>query len=47
MTILYTMTLVGLLGLALHMEWYWMAGGVAALFLFSILYTRRRSRTGA
>jgi hypothetical protein len=34
MTILRTMLLVALLGIALHFELYWAAGGIVALFLF-------------
>lgn len=44
MTILYTMTLVGLLGLALHFELYWVAGGLVLLFVFLQWFTRRRPR---
>ena len=34
MTILRTMTLVALLGIALHLELYWAAGAIVALYLF-------------
>ena len=44
MTIVQTMTLVGLLGLTMHLELYWVAGGVALIFLFGIWYGRRASR---
>ena len=43
MTIIYTMTLVGLLGLALHFELYWVAGAIVVLFLVVTWFTRRRS----
>jgi hypothetical protein len=41
MTIFYTMTLVGLLGLALHFELYWLAGGIVVLYL-SLLWLWRK-----
>jgi hypothetical protein len=44
MTIIYTMTLVGLLGLALHFELYWVAGCIVALFFLLVWFTRRASR---
>ena len=44
MTIFYTMTLVGLLGLALHFELYWVAGALVLVFLFLLWFTGRRSR---
>jgi hypothetical protein len=44
MTILYTMVLVGLLGLALHFELYWAAGALVVLYLFLLWFTRRSSR---
>ena len=50
LTIVQTMTLVGLLGLTMHLEFYWMAGVVAAIFLFGIWASRRagrRERAGA
>ena len=46
LTIVQTMTLIGLLGLTMHLEFYWMAGGVAAIFLFGIWASRRAGRSG-
>ena len=34
----------GLLGLAMHLEIYWLAGVVAAIFVFGVWYGRRASR---
>lgn len=48
MTIIYTMALVGLLGLALHFELYWAAGLVVAVYLYgqwSAWRAARRRRT--
>ena len=44
MTIVQTMALVGLFGLAMHLELYWIAGGLVAIFLFGIWCGRRKSR---
>ena len=44
LTIVQTMTLVGLLGLTMHLELYWLAGVVAAIFLFGIWAGRRAAR---
>ena len=43
MTIFYTMTLVGLLGLALHFGLYWAAAGIIALYL-SLLWLLRKKQ---
>ena len=47
MTIIQTMTLLGLLGLAMHLELYWMAGIVAVIFVFGVWYGRRAARRRA
>jgi hypothetical protein len=39
MTIIKTMFMVGLLGLALHLELYWVAGGLVVLFLLLVWFT--------
>ena len=44
MTIFYTMTLVGLLGLALHFELYWVAAGIVALFVLSSWLGRKKKQ---
>lgn len=46
LTIVQTMTLIGLLGLTMHLELYWMAGVVTAIFLFGIWAGRRAARRG-
>ena len=47
MTIVQTMTLLGLLGLTMHLELYWMAGIVAAIFVFGVWCGRRAARRPA
>jgi len=47
MTIIQTMTLIALFGLAMHLEFYWIAGGVAAVFLFGVWAGKRAARRGA
>lgn len=44
MTILYTMILVGLLGLALHLKLYWAAGAVVVVFVVGKWLTARSAR---
>ena len=46
MTIVQTMTLIALFGLTMHLEFYWIAGVVAAIFLFGIWAGRRATRHG-
>jgi hypothetical protein len=43
MTIIYTMTLVGLLGLALHFELYWVSAGIVVFFLFLMWRSSRKA----
>jgi hypothetical protein len=43
MTIIYTMALVGLLGLALHFGLYWVSGGIVVLYLFLLWRSSRRA----
>ena len=45
MTVIGTMTLVGLLGLALHFAYYWAAGGIVALFVLLVILSKRASRS--
>lgn len=47
MTIIQTMSLLGLLGLAMHLELYWMAGIVAFIFVLGVWYGRRAARRRA
>ena len=42
MTILYTMVIVGLLGLALHFGLYWIAGGLVVIYLFLFWWLSKR-----
>ncbi|MGZ5089617.1 MAG: hypothetical protein ACXWIP_00585 [Burkholderiales bacterium] len=39
MTIIKTMLMVGLLGLALHFEHYWVAAGLVVFFLLIVWFT--------
>jgi hypothetical protein len=43
MTIIYTMTLVGLLGLALHFELYWASAAIVVFFLFLMWRSSRKA----
>ena len=45
MTILGTMALVGLLGLAMHLGYYWAAAGLFALFVLKVIAARRAARS--
>ena len=38
------MALVGLFGLAMHLAYYWAAGGLVALFVLLIVAARRSAR---
>jgi hypothetical protein len=44
MTIIVVMTLVGLFGLAMHLEYYWAAGGLVALVVLLLAAARRKAR---
>lgn len=44
MTIIKTMLLVGLFGLTMHMELYWIAGFVGAAFLIGVWLAKRAKR---
>jgi hypothetical protein len=41
LTVITTMILVGLLGLTLHLGYYWAAGAVAALFVTGVIVAKR------
>ena len=44
MTIISTMTVIGLFGLAMHLHYYWAAAGLAAVFALMIIVARRSAR---
>jgi Na+/proline symporter len=44
MTIVGTMTLIGLFGLAMHLGYYWAAGGLVALFVLKVIAAKRAAR---
>lgn len=44
MTIINIMVLVGLFGLAMHLQLYWLAAFIAAVFGAGILVARRAAR---
>jgi Na+/proline symporter len=44
LTLVGTMTMVGLLGLALHFGYYWAAGGLVALFVLRVVAAKRAAR---
>lgn len=46
MTIVTTMTLIGLLGLALHLGFYWAAGGLVVLFMLCRSAAKKSQRKG-
>jgi hypothetical protein len=47
MTILNTMILIGLAGLTMHLQLYWMAAIVGAIFAGGIWLGRRKARRAA
>ena len=46
MSVITTMTLIGLFGLAMHLGYYWAAGGLVALFAL-LVYSAKRSAAQA
>lgn len=36
------MTLVGLFGVAMHLQYYWAAGALAAIFVTLVIISKRR-----
>jgi hypothetical protein len=41
------MFLVGLFGLAMHLAYYWVAGGIAAIFVLRVVAAKRAARANA
>lgn len=44
MSVIATMTIIGLFGLAMHFGYYWAAGGLVALFALLLFSAKRSSR---
>ena len=44
MSVIATMTLIGLFGLAMHFGYYWAAGGLVALFGLLLFSAKRAAR---
>jgi hypothetical protein len=44
MTLVVTMVLIALFGLAMHLGFYWAAGGLVALFALCLLAAKRAAR---
>jgi hypothetical protein len=47
MTIVETMMLIAFFGVAMHVQKYWIAGFLVAVFAFRVWYVRRAARRRA